>query len=306
MNKTQIAKKESYDRVVNVITKNAIVVTTVDGLTTEMSDLSGSIVKIDTAATKQSGVSVGVAASESTKLKMGGTIFKYALRSKVKAKKLGMLTLAHQLDEPESYYTTGTKVDMVLKAKSSRNLINDNKEVLLITAGNITEIDSSISDFVDVKDEPVEAQIESKAGGTDLLKPLFLSADESVSNIIDLVESYVGATQPGLVNELKLTAELQIAGARHTSGEFEVVNDDGGMPLMKSLVEDASNLKKYKPGSDHKTVIPTHHPGEFMFNISCPGFVTVPFGAMLNRGVVNSFTIRLKAVVSGEVLVVSG
>ena len=299
MNKSQIAKRESYDRVVNVVVKSALDVTTVDGLATEMSDLAGTIVKIDSAATKQTDSSLGSTASEASKFKMGNVILRFALRGKVKAKKLGMLTLSHQLNEPITHFTSGAKVDMILKAKSTRNLINDNKVVLVITAANIKEMDDAIVEFEDIKGEQVEALIESKAEGTDLLKPYFKSADDSVSNIIDLVESFVGTVNPTLVNELKLTAELHIAGSRHTSGEFEVVNDDGGMPLMKSIVEDTSNLKTYKMGSDHKTVISSHHPGEFMFNISCPGFVTVPFGAMLNRGVVNSFTIRLKAVVSG-------
>ncbi len=296
MNKTQIAKREKFDRVVNLVTKHALSLTTVDGLTTEMSDLGGTIVKIDTAATKQTDVAVGAIASEAAKLKMGKTIFKFALRSKVKAKKLNMLTLSHQLDEPITHYVSGSKVDLVLRAKSTRDLINDNKVILVITAANITEMDDAIVEFVDLKGEPVMAQIESKAEGTDLLKPYFSSADDSVSNIIDLVESFVGDTQSALVNELKLSAELHIAGARHTSGEFEVVGDEDGMPLMKSIVEDTSNLKTFKMGSDHKIVISSHHPGEFMFNISCAGYVPVPFGAMLNRGVVNSFTIRLKKV----------
>jgi len=300
MNKTQIAKRERLDRVVNFVTKSALALKTVDGLTSEMSELEGTIVKIDEAATKQTDVAVGSAASESAKMNMGNIILKIALRSKVKAKKLGLITLARQLDEPITYYTSGTKVDMILKAKSTLKLIKDNLATLvIILPADVTEMESGISDFENVKGEATEAQIESKSEGTDLLIPYFKSTDDNVSNIIDLVESYVGATQPVLVNELKLSAELQIAGARHTSGEFEIVNDDGGMPLSKSIVEDTSNLKKYKPGTDHKTLIPTHHPGEFMFNISCPGFVTVPFGAMLNRGVVNSFAIRLKAVVSG-------
>ncbi len=299
MNKTQIAKRESFDRVVNLVTKSALVLNTVDGLTSEMSNLSGTIVKIDTAATKQTDVAIGEKASGSAKFNMGNTILQIALRSKVKAKNLGMLTLAHQLDEPITYYTTGSKVEMILKSKSTLKLIKDNLVTLVIVLpADVTKMETAISDFEDVKSEAIEAQIESKAEGTDLLVPYFKSADDNVSNIIDLVESYVGATQPALLNELKLTAELQIAGARHTSGEFEVVNDDGGMPLMKSIVEDTSNLKTYKMGGDHKTIISSHHPGEFMFNISCPGFVTVPFGAMLNRGVVNSFKIRLKAVVA--------
>ena len=300
MNKIQIAKRESYDRVVNVVTKSALVLTTVDGLATEMGDLNGTIVKIDTAGLIQTDVSLGSAASESSKLKMGNIILRFALRSKVKAKKLGMLTLAHQLDEPISHYTSGAKVDMILKAKNTRNLISENKVVLVVTVADIKEIDDAIVEFEEVKGEQVEAQIESKAEGTDLLVPYFKSADDIVSNIIDLIESFVGGTQPGLINELKLSAELRIAGARHTSADFEVVNDEDGMPLTKSIVEDTSNLKTYKMGGDHKTVINSHHQGEFMFNISCPGFVTIPFGAMLNRGVVNSFTIRLKAVVSGE------
>ena len=55
MNKIQIAKRESYDRVVNVVTKSALVLTTVDGLATEMGDLNGTIVKIDTAGLIQMG-----------------------------------------------------------------------------------------------------------------------------------------------------------------------------------------------------------------------------------------------------------
>ena len=166
--------------------------------------------------------------------------------------------------------------------------------LVIITPAIITEIDDVISDYENVKDEPVEAKIITKAAGTDLLPPLFKSADVSVVNILDLVDSYVGKSQPAFTNEIKLDAILRISGERHTSIDFHILSDEDGTPLLNSEVKDLSTSKIYKPGGDNLTVIPAHRPGLSSFNITCPGFQSVIFGAQLSRGVINNFTIRLK------------
>jgi len=295
MTKSQIAKQESYKRIDDSITNNATLVIPVVGLTDEVTDLNATVVKIVKASTAQIATPIGVSASEASKLKMANTVMKLKLRAKVKAKRLGLTSLVHQLNQPISDYLKATKIDAISMAKSARNILNDNKATLvIITAADITELDGTIDDYTNIKDEPVEAKIVTKAAGTDLLPPLFKAADASVVNILDLIESYIGTSQPAFTNEIKIDAELRISGARHTSADFDILADEDGTPLLKAEVEDTSSAKIYKPGSDHQTIIPTHNPGYFSFNISCPGYQKVAFGAQLNRAVINHFTIRLK------------
>ena len=295
MTKTQVAKQESYSRVEFTVTNNPLIAAIIIGLSDEITDLDAIVEKIIKASTTQIAEPVGITKSESTKIKMADSVVKFILRAKVKARRIGEQTLVSQLDESHSYYIKGSKIEMVNKAKAARNLLNDNKtKLVIITPADITEIDTAISNFENAKDEPIVAQIVAKAAGTDILPPLFSSADIVIGNIIDLVDSYVGKLQPAFTNEIKLDAILRVSGARHTSVDFDILNDEDGTPLLKAEVEDAGNTKIYKPGADHQTVIPTHNPGYFLFNISCPGYQKVAFGAQLNRGVINHFTIRLK------------
>ena len=295
MTKTQRAKQESYTRINDSITNNAAIATAVIGLDEEVDDLEATILKIINASTTQITEPVGLTNSETKRLLMTDTVIKYILRAKVKAKRLGLLTIANQLDETHTFYVKGAKIEIISKAKAARNVLNDNKTVLvIITPANITEIDGVIADYENIKDEPVEAIIITKAAGTDILPPLFKSADASVVNILDLVESYVGKSQPAFTNEIKLDAILRISGERHTSIDFHILSDDDQTPLLNSEVKDMITLKIYKPGGDYLTVIPAHRPGSSSFDISCPGFQTVVFGAQLSRGIINNFTIRLK------------
>jgi len=295
MTKTQRAKQESYTRINDSISNNAAIATAVIGLEEEVDDLEATIIKIINASTTQITEPVGLTNSETKRLLMTDTVIKYILRAKVKAKRLGLLTIANQLDETHTFYVKGAKIEIISKAKAARNVLNHNKTVLvIITLANITEIDGVIADYENIKDEPVEAKIITKAAGTDILPPLFKSADASVVNIIDLIESYVGKSQPAFTNEIKLDAILRISGERHTSIDFHILRDDDGTPLLNSEVKDMITLKIYKPGGDYLTVIPAHRPGSSSFDISCPGFQSVTFGAQLSRGIINNFTIRLK------------
>ena len=295
MTKIQTAKEDSYTRVDDTLTKNSVIAATVIGLGDEITDLKSFIEKIKKASTTQIAVPIGLTKSEATKFEMADTVVKFILRAKVKARKLGELTLLKQLDESHTYYIKGSKLEVVSKAKAARNVLNDNKTILtIITPADITEIDTKISNFENAKDEPIEAQIVTKAAGTDLLPPLFKSADIVIENILDLVDSYVGKSQPAFTNEIKLDAILRVSGARHTSVDFDVLDDADETPLLKAEVQDDKNAKIYKPGADHQTIIPSHNPGYFLFNISCPGYQKVAFGAQLNRAVINHFTIRLK------------
>jgi len=232
---------------------------------------------------------------ETKKLLMSDTVVKYILRARVKAKRLGLLTIVNQLDETHTFYVKGAKIEIISKAKAARNVLNDHKTVLvIITPAIITEIDGVISDYENVKDEAVEAKIITKAAGTDILPPLFKSADASVVNILDLVDSYVGKSQPAFTNEIRLDAILRISGEMHTSIDFYILSDEDGTPLLNSEVKDNDNSKIYQPGADYLTIIPVHRPGLGSFDITCPGFHPAAFGAQLSRGVINNLTIRLK------------
>ena len=101
MTKTQRAKQESYARINDTITNNAAIATNVIGLEEEVEDLEATILKIINASTTQITEPVGLTNSETKKLLMTDTVVKYILRAKV-------------------------------KAKAARNVLNDNKTVLVI------------------------------------------------------------------------------------------------------------------------------------------------------------------------------
>ena len=101
MTKTQRAKQESYARINDTISNNAAIATNVIGLEEEVDDLEATILKIINASTTQITEPVGLTNSETKKLLMADTVVKYILRAKV-------------------------------KAKATRNILNDNKTVLVI------------------------------------------------------------------------------------------------------------------------------------------------------------------------------
>ena len=117
MTKIQIAKQESYSRVKGTIDKNPTIAETVIGLSDEVVDLDATILKIIKAATTQIAEPIGLTKSESTKLIMADTVVKYILRGKVKAKRLGLLTIVNQLDETHTFYAKGSKIEVISRAR---------------------------------------------------------------------------------------------------------------------------------------------------------------------------------------------
>ena len=116
MTKTQRAKQESYTRINVTISNNEAIAATVIGLEEEVDDLEATILKIIKASTAQITEPVGLTNSESKRLLMTDTVIKYILRAKVKAKRVGLLTIVNQLDETHTFYVKGAKIEIVSKA----------------------------------------------------------------------------------------------------------------------------------------------------------------------------------------------
>ena len=294
MNKTQIAKRESYGRVVKLITDNAVALEGVVGLLLDKADLIVTNTNIDTASTAQATPAIGPAASSEALTLMGETIVKYTYRAVVKLRRLGNTTLADQLDEPESFYTKGSKLALIARANATRKILNDNLGlIVVVVAADITEIDATIQAFIAAKDVPVSGQIANKAAGTDLLPPYFIAGTLSVTNILYLVRSYIGKTNAELTGKIELSAELIVAGSKHNEIDFTVEANEDSSLLAGAQVMDLSNNKIYTPDSDGIIVIPTHRVGLFSFVISCPGRIPVTLATTIKRGIINDFTVKL-------------
>lgn len=176
MNNKQRAKLDSYNRVADFNVKYATDLATVTEYAAEKTAFDAALAIINNAAAAQVVKSgTGNDAITAAKSTMAKTTIKYATRAAVKAKQAGNLILANQLDEPETYIFFAPKTLAVERATNLRNALNDNLATLTnITAANITEIDTAIAAYDDIKDNPVETIQTKKSSGTDRLPNLKL------------------------------------------------------------------------------------------------------------------------------------
>lgn len=143
------------------------------------------------------------------KEKMANVTIKYALRGMVKAKQMGNLMLANQLDHGISYISKASKTISIHRAVNIKKHLEDNLTILTnINLAYIAEIENAITDYDKIKDKPTINRQEKKATGTNPLPLNFITAFKAIDNMYNLLQSYFGDSNPTLVNELGLAKQI--------------------------------------------------------------------------------------------------
>src|SRR3954453_23858374 len=121
MTNSQRPKLDSYNRLTDFNTKYATEIATIPEYALEKTGFDSAVAIINNAAGTQV-YKAGVNNNSVTTARqaMASVTIKYAMRGLVKAKQLGDLTLANQLDEPVTYITTGPKTIAVQRALELR------------------------------------------------------------------------------------------------------------------------------------------------------------------------------------------
>lgn len=294
MNKRQRAKSESYVRVIDTVAKYPDQLKDVDGLMDEVKELSDLKTKIGAAGVVQNTQPLGSEASEAAKEKMAETLYKFAQRAYVKAKKAKNLPLQKQLDKPETYYTKSPKTEPVNRTKAILNVLKDNLTLFTnIKALEIAAIDAGINTCESIKDDAQDLEIATKASDTDVLKDLFVKADDVIENLLMLTGSCIARVHPEIFGELELSATLIIAVAVHKEIDITIIADEDGSNQPFAELMDPGMGKTYRPSVNHHIFIPTHKIGQVDFEIVAPGRIGISFVADIRKGA-SSFVIRLK------------
>jgi len=297
MTNPQRAKLDSYNRVTDFNTKYATQIATIPEYALEKTafeDAVESILEAVNAQTQQSGVSNDAVAA--AKQSMASLIIKYAMRGAVKAKQLGNLTLANQLDEPLTYITVAPKNIAIQRAKELRDYLNNNLGILTnVTAADIGDIDSTIDAYNDLKDDPTESVQAKKAAGTDILPPFIKQADDAEDNMFMLIKSYF-ADNVVMVNEMGLAIKIIHTGVHHTEVEITVVADETGNPVAGATVTDNTSGKQFITDAQGIAHLGSHRAGHFDFTVNAPGRNSFVLGATVARGTQNAFTVRLTVI----------
>ncbi|HRH49449.1 MAG TPA: carboxypeptidase-like regulatory domain-containing protein [Panacibacter sp.] len=295
MDNEQRAKLDSYNRISDFNETYAADIATIEGYDLEKTAFDGAVEIINKAGQAQAAKTGASKPAVSTeKAAMAETVSKYSMRGMVKARQTGNLTLASELDEPESYILFAPKTIAVQRAKELRDLMNDNLVTLTtITAANITEMTDAINAYDKIKDEPIESIQTKKVKGTDVLPPQFTIADGAITNMLALTVSYFGKDSE-IARAFKKAMENINTGIRHTSILFTIV-DAANAPVTDATVAEVDG-KSYATDEDGEVLIDSHRNGTFHFEISAPGKQTVKLSAKIKRGEENDFTVKLMGV----------
>src|ERR1035437_9764778 len=125
---------------------------------------------------------------------LGFIINKYALRASVKAHQLGKFALEAALSKPLTYITQIDDQSAITRATAQKKLMKDNLGILTnLILANITEMETEITDFTDITNQPKQAIQIKKATGTSQIVPLLDEIDIPSHNIGKLVHSYLPA-----------------------------------------------------------------------------------------------------------------
>ncbi len=243
MNKTQRAKLDSANRISVFNKKYEAELAIIPEYPAEQKFFDDALIIINAAAQAQAAV-VGSNTDAVTLAKqiMANTTIKYALRATVKAKQLGNLVLASQLNNPITYLLKASKTQAIHRAREMRDNLNNNLPTLTnITVSNITEIDDVIAGYNAIKDNPVIDAQTKTATGTNPLPAAFKMLTESGGNMYNLVVSYFMDTNRQIIDEMALANQLMITGVRHNGLDGTVTK--GGVPVFGATITIAGTKK---------------------------------------------------------------
>lgn len=232
MNNTQRAKLDACNRVKDFNTKNATALATIPEYAAEQAKFTAALAIITNATQVQSATEGTTSdASKLAKQTMANTVIKYALRGAVKAKQLGNITLANNLDHTVTYILQAPKTLAVQRAKDIKDHLNANIATLTnIVAANITEMTNVIAAYDSIKDNPTIDVQTRAATGTNPLPAAFAAATIAMDNMHDLVTSYFMDTNLILVDEIAMSKQIINTGIHHNGVDGIVTKN--GSPLQ--------------------------------------------------------------------------
>ncbi len=218
MNNTQRAKLDTCNRVESFNARNKTTLNTITEYAQELEVFAGALTTIKTATQVQTGLQGASSdAVQIVKDEMARVVIKYALRGLVKAKQVGNVILANNLDHGQTYILQAPKTEAVLRAKELKVQLNNNLAILTnITPDHISEMEAAINTYDKVKDTPIIQIQQRVAAGTNPLPEAYATAFIAIDNMFDLISSYYAEDNKPLVDEFTLAKQIITTGVHHT------------------------------------------------------------------------------------------
>jgi hypothetical protein len=284
MTDTQRDKLSTCNRVIAYNTAHATDLATIAEYAAEETAFANAMTIINAAAQVQSGTAgTTTDAVAIAKEKMAKTVIKYALRGLVKAKQTSNVTLANHLNHTISYISKASKTLSVQRSKDIRKQLNDNLATLTnVTAANITEIDTAITGYDTIKDQPIIAIQTTKATGTDPLPAAFTKAFAAIDSMFDLITSYFADTNKTLVDEFALAKQIISTGTHHTGVTGTATK--GGNPVKDTVVTIDETDKTAKSDIEGHYTISKVQAGTFSITATLPTGETQSKIAHISKG----------------------
>ena len=287
------AHLDSGQRVQIYNTKNSVALGTIPGHAGWKTKLDAVIIEILLAGKKQEEDNTGLASDKDT---LGTilikSIMKYSLRAKIFAKDLtidGQKLLLDGLSHPVTYYKGSADI-IVNRATAVKELMKTNLSILTVLEdANITEMETNITAFTGIKDQPVATAKEKKSEGTDLMAPLVVRLDDAIESIGDLVHSYFPDTI--MASNFDLTSKL-IKHGRHNVLEVHFVDEDGN-PIPGGVLSDLNSDKTAKADEDHVATITGVKTGNGQFKAEATGKVAQNINVKIKRSTTTIVIVKM-------------
>jgi len=232
-----------------------------------------------------------------TKAEMIDVVVRYALRASVKANQAEYETLAEVLDRPVSYYNSVDAQTSITRAKNTRNLIAENRNVLTnIKDEHIAEMDASIKAFGGKKQAPLEQKQEKKTYGTDRLETLAAHATKWIDQESKIIHSYFSKSNPDLVNEFDTVSALIRLGQRHTNALLHLKDDTTGKVIANALVTCLKNDKIAVMDDNKDYVVENIISGKHEFAIAAQGYQPLKVSMTVQQGTTTELEIKMKPI----------
>ena len=295
MDTRQTARLDAAKRVqaFNNNPTNAAQLATIKEYAAEETDLNTTIQQIDDAIAIQAQDNTGIASGkEALLITMANTIVKYAQRGVVLANRAANTPLEQGLNHPASYYLQETADICLSRATATKNLINSNLTVLTnVTAANVAEMETAITNFAAVKDEPTIAHQTQKVEGTDQIDPLLDNADLDIEHMGYLIHSYFPNTI--LSETFDLTSKLNLLGIRHTGVSIQFEDSQTVAPITNGTATKANTGKTATTDNTGVAAFATSHFGKQTFNVTAPGYQPQSITIQVNRGTLTEVVVKM-------------
>lgn len=243
MNHPQQNRYDAFLRGQGFIDNHPTELADIDEMPTLLLMFANIILKLQAARHQQSAdTTVFAPNKDSLKIIMAAIVYKYSLRTSVKAHLIHNLPLELGLDKPITYITLANDDTAADRAFELKELMRINLTPLgNITLANITEMEEAIASFKTANPIPKEKIKDKHDFGTDLIPGLLDEADVVKNLITKLIHSYLS---PELAKNWDDYITVgKTTAVRHISIAIQVTDSIGNMPLKGVLTTSASTTE---------------------------------------------------------------